>query len=292
MALVVESTTTANTSGISITITKPTGLQVDELLVCVASSSLLGTPETIDVASGWSNATIATADNTTDTATSVRVQYKIADSADVAASNFTFSSTYTSLKAGVLLRVSGIRTTGTLGVVDADVYNSTATTAISFTSTITPAQNGSLIIMGFSAARVGAAGAGSIGSYTSTPTNTWTEILDYGVDSSSTDPITGVAYTIQSTAAQLTNYSATLSLSRTLHAGVLATFYPVVDATGTNVLHSVSPSFFSQAGRGDTNGTNALLEVAPTHFDQAGRATTPIQWSNEAKPSTSWTNET
>lgn len=291
MAIVVESTSTTTGSGSSIVITKPSGLAVGDLLVSAILTFDAGA-RTIDTASGWTQSNTVTRLGNTGLSDMVgKIQAKIADSSDVAASNFTFTlSGSAAYIAGGLLRVSGVRPTGFTGVTDADTYDdATGTATISFTSSTTPTVDGSLVVMLFSGFVNGGAGVGSIGSYTTTPSLTWTELFDYGLDSGAQDPIFGAAYAVQATAAEITNYGATLSFSKRNHLGILSTYYPTVDASGTNALLSVSPTFFNQNGVAGTTGTNALLEVSPTMFDQSGKATAPTQWTPNAKPSTTWT---
>jgi hypothetical protein len=286
MALVVESTSVNSGSGTTLVITKPTGLAVGDLMIAVLGC-YGGIAQTIDTLSGWTLIANRAFSNG-----SVNMQYKIADAGDVAASNFTFTDTASSsIFSGSIMRVSGHASVGFLDASDSDDYNSTAKTSISFTTTVSPTYNNSLIVLCFGAGNNGGAGAGTIGSYVvSDGTLSWTELYDYSVDIGSIDPILGGAYGIQATAVALTTYGATLSLTKEAQGGIIAVFRAKVDATGTNATFAVSPLLSTQNGVAGGQGTNATFAVSPTLFNQSGRATTPTQWTNPDKPSTIWTN--
>lgn len=289
MAIVVESTASNvdYTSGASVTITKPTGLAEGDLMIAVCEG-YGASGVVVDTASGW---TSAIAPNLTLMCS--KIQTKIADASDVAASDFTFtgSGAVYSMLAGTVMRVTGVPPSSFVDATDSDSDGSASSATISFTTTASPSNDGFLIISSFGAAAT--ANTGTIGSYVASDgTLSWTELHDYTEDVASEDPIIGAAYAIQTTATALTSYGATLSTSKTLHVGALAVFQAIRNETGTNTLLSVSPTSFTQNGSAGTTGTNTLVEVSPTHLSQSGSATTPTQWSNESKPSTSWTNET
>lgn len=105
MGVIVESTSSA-TNGPAVTsvgVTKPTGLAVGDLLfACISANGAAGNPGLI-TPSGWTALTGQVSDQCES-----NVFYKIADSSDVAASSFTFSTTSSSnIVAGLLLRLSG-----------------------------------------------------------------------------------------------------------------------------------------------------------------------------------------
>lgn len=282
MAIVVESTS-INTASASSTlvITKPTGLAVGNLMIAVLN--LYDASDTISTLSGWTLVN-AGVDNDNE----INVQYKIADAGDVAASNFTFSASGSATYfTGGILRVSGHSTLSTIQGFDFETASSTATPT--FTSSITPLGNGALAILAF--ANYGNNIPPTFSSYTATGGGiSFTELLDASIDSGTQDPGHAIAYGIQSTATEITAYGVTASLSKVTWAGTLVVVNPRIDATATNATFAVSPALFAPTMSNTNVVSNAAFEVSPTINTQNASGTTPTQWTNETKPSTSWTN--
>lgn len=285
MAFSVASTASNSVStGTSVTINKPSGLAVGDLMIAVVSAQ--GGSVTVDTLSGWTSADFENGSNNY-----TKIQYKIADSSDVSASNFTFTSAFSvNLMGGTIMRVTGHATSSIVDVSDSQNYNSTATTGISFSQSLTIAFDGSLIVMGFCGSVQGVSGAGSIGTYVASDgTLSWTETHDYGEDDGTADPIIGGAYAIQATKANLSSYGATLSLSRQVHTGVIVVFKPTINASGTAALHSADADFFTPTASAGTTGTNALLQADADTFAPTAKGTSPTQWTPGSKPTTTWT---
>ena len=158
-----------------------------------------------------------------------------------------------------------------------------------FTATSTPTVANSLVVTLFGCRQ--GANQTTMDSYTSTPTTSFTEILDVSVDSGSVDPHCAAAYGTYSGSAEITAYGAVASTRDDDQAGILAIFSPRIDTTGTNALFEVSPTQFAQAGVAGTTGTNVLLETIPDMFSQSGRVETPTVWTPEVKTATTWTPE-
>jgi len=283
MALVVESVSSNTTFSVTSTIlTKPSGLAVGDLMIaCIYNGN---TNNTIATLSGWTLAQ----NQTSATTTSISMQYRIADAADVAASNFTFAGTQV-YQTGAMLRVSGIAATAILGASEADFADNTASATYAFTGTSTPAVVNSLVVTLFGCA--GGDNVTTMNSYTSTPSISFTEMLDVSVDAGSLDPHCAAAYGIYTGSAQITAYGAVASAINDDKAGILGIFTPRIDITGTNTLHVATPTAFSQPGVAGTTGTNTLHAVSPTMFDQSGRSDTPTVWTPKVKTATTWTPE-
>jgi hypothetical protein len=104
MALAVETYNSNTSPENSVVVTKPTGVSVGDLLLIVAST---GASTTI-TSSGFTEAYAAVYDAPGGIAdTGVRVLYKIADSGDVSASNYTVSYGQYTGSAAAMLRISG-----------------------------------------------------------------------------------------------------------------------------------------------------------------------------------------
>lgn len=306
MALAVASTSTVTgSSADTLVITKPSGVTVGDLLVIVASGEHDGN-------NGLGNSQIACSgftkqlspsreanNSNTDLNLGSVLLWKIADSGDVSASNYTITLAGSeSLGLACMFRITGW-TSGN------PVYSShTSNSSISPSSLSLGRPSSQLLIM--CVARKDDDEGWSFGSYsvTSGDSNpTWTEVQDtYTTVNNTTDARRvshGVAYAITSSTSAITAYSATAT---DLNVGTngtasdisfLAVICEPADATGTNNLHSVEPVIFGNTSAVvGTAGTNALHEPSPEFFDQSGSGTAPTQWTNEAKPTdTSWTNE-
>ena len=275
MAIVVEtvSAVAAATSS-NLTITKPTGVAVGELLVAVlfAANADLGSiaGDNWAILAGWTEAQGGFIDAGSRGAYSI--QYKVATSAEVAASNFTFSFSDSETLRGYIVRASGNIAVGEpLGAI-ATPY--------------TPVPDGALVFTQFFTYSTSSM-PGVISGYTA-PGVTFVE----GDQSTYGDGNPGArqasAYGIQTTAEEIDSFSATGGGN-----GKITIFLPPVNASGSNTLATTTATAFAQAGTCDTiGGTNILAEATGVTLAQTGKGTTPTQWTNEAKPSTTWVNET
>lgn len=289
---VIESSNTATGNNVSsLVITKPTSLSVgDLLLVKLAMYDISDANRTFLTPSGW---TLQTNSTTGSSSLLVRTATfsKVAESGDVAASNFTFGlSGSVGYVSGYLARISGCATPA-ISIKESDA-NNTNTTTPSFTTALTPdTPSASLIIFNIAGSDSNIT-TETVSGYASTPSLTWTELADIGIEVSTDGLIHGVASAPYDSQVEITNRTATFSVSSGYNASGIVVLRGILDATGTNTLLEVSPTNFSQSGSAGANGTSELLEVSPTFPTQSGSVSSPTQWSNEAKPSTTWTNET
>jgi len=292
MSIVVESVSTLATgSGASITITKPTGLQVGDLMVANIGAHNTNDIETTSVStkSGWSNALGA------NYATRVcfSVQYRIAEAADVGASNFTFdlSNANMGVIRGSILRCSGAGTLNPVGATDSETQ--TGINSETFTGSLTaytPGANGALVIMQVGLYNTGGGGV-TVSDYTASGVS-FAELYDVSSGSSNTSAIAS-AYGIQTTAAALSTYSATIAQEVNNLYGQFVVILPPVNASASNTLVTTTSLSFAQSGTCDTiGGTNALTETDTTLFAQGGRGTSPDVWVDQTKTSGTWTDQT
>jgi hypothetical protein len=274
---VIESTSTANGTAGSITITKPTGLAVGDVMVAVLSAARSSaTNPFIQTASGWT--LVATEDPAL---ASASVQWKTATSGDVAASNFTFSclNTTSVIMSGAILRVTGLSTVSPyIGEISSNTVSAVVDTTVTFSGSVDIAVDNCLVVMAIAATE--SAAPASVSAYNTTPTVTFTELYDYN---NSTNIGLGGAYGIQDTAATITQFGATLSTAQDTHAGVLAIFRAYYPSSGTNALLSVSPVIQTQNGVVGGVGTNSLLAVSPTFPTQSGTGSVPTTWTTVTK---------
>jgi hypothetical protein len=162
-----------STDHLDITLTKPTGVAVGDLLVAVISRDI-GDFGTDTPPSGW---TILRTDQNSG-AHYVSIYYKIATSTEVAASDFTFVNAVTlspnMAAAGIIFRITG-HSPGTpiwASAADVSIDN---TAAPSFSNSITPAIANSMLFIVAS----GYDNNNAIGGYAIATSNpSWTEVLD------------------------------------------------------------------------------------------------------------------
>jgi len=282
--VIASSNTTAFASSVTSTVlTKPSGLAVGDLMIAVTVFIDAGTSTSTTPPAGWSTEEqVAMPDNFR----VMSIFSKIADSSDVSASNFTFSYSNSVLAGGGIMRITGV---ATVGAHEQDYEGSTSTTSISYTAALTPSYTDQLVLMILGGWE--ATGASTMSGYTSTPSKTWTEVIDIS-SSLGGDPYLAIASAEAGSLTQITAYGATLSVAKLRKGGVLLLITPPQNATGSNAVFSVLPTFFSENGSAGTDGTNNLLTTVPNFPTQSGIATAPTQWQNESNGSTSWTNET
>lgn len=283
-----SSSTTFATGVTSLVITKPTGLAVGDLLIgAVFFTSGTGTPTTVTPPADWT--TLQTVD-TNNTDNRMYVFYRIATSTETAASNFTFTLNTAATAGGGLLRITGVASGNEIQTSEQDVYNSTSSTAISFTSTITPNWADTLVLA-FLAAFQSGSGTGTVASYTSTPSKSWTEIFELANTQGTDNTLVAATATAGVVATQITQYGATLAVAKNIHAGVIVAITPPQNPTVTNALFEISPAIIAPTLQSSSVVTADFIEVSPDISAQSARAKSPTQWTNESTVSTAWTNE-
>lgn len=173
MAIVVESVgLSPGVGSTTCVITAPTGIAVGDLLIAFFVIDRADT--TITPASGFT--LLSSNDNTTGTPdVEMWVYYKVADSGDAAASDFTFTFSGSGANKGSMLRISGYRTGGAFSsITTADSVTTTVTM-----STITPANASGLLVL-----CAVASGVTSFSGYTcATSPPSFTEHVDVSVTS-------------------------------------------------------------------------------------------------------------
>lgn len=285
MAIVVESVTTQATAEGAVTITKPTGLAVDDFLIAVLACDAANS---IATPSGWSSTGALTTGS--DVGIDPYILYKKADSADVAASNFSFDvSDGSGELGGVLMRVSGIRLDGSeyQGVTEDNNLNSSASPQ-SHDISITPSQDGALLI-----AIVTGDGTLTISSPSINGTNpTWTERFEARVGSALDSLIVNTA--VQTTAAAISTFSYTVD---TNGAGAnqdyylsLAVFRPRVDVNPAPAVIDVVASVEAPTVSAGASVAASVIDVATSVQAPTVTAEAP-DWAPQTKNSTTWTRQ-
>jgi len=293
MSIVVEtvSATATATSTTSLVVVKPAGVVVGNLLVVMLGGNHAGSSSTptYNTLSGW---TLGLNTNFNNRATNSTF-FRVATSADVSASDYTFTATGSfGHLVGRMIRCSGNDTlAGGLGVTDI----STGASGGTFTGTLssyTPPVNGALVILQPGEYR-NAGGASTPGAYnTITSGITFTEAYVNQVSGSNRASNVAV-YGIQTTAAALTGYSNTWAGNTPTETyGQILVFNPPVNASGSNTLVTTNSAPFTQAGTCDTIGANVLTQGTGVALPQGGIGANPTVWTPQVKTATTWTPET
>lgn len=246
MAVVFESIASAAVNASSsnnITINKPTGLAVGDLMIAI-----VGGPNdySVNTKSGWTGLTQA--QSVEGNQLTAKAQWKIADAADVAASTFVFSTNTGSGLTGCILRFSGHNPSAPINAENA-VHNNTNTTTPSIACGITPAVANCMILASIWQAEGSTTTASGYAVATDSPT--LTERLDQAgtVAGTSRGMSMHVATGERAATSATGNLSATMSNSGDRFVGILiaiapltSTDYPMTAALGTFTLTGIAAS--------------------------------------------------
>lgn len=267
-----SSQTTSYASGTTVVVTKPTGLAVGDLMVaCIQALGI--TAHTDITCSGWTT-------ETGNTSLDAAILKKVADSSDVAASNFTFDLAGTYISGGAITRITTASSTWTTGT----IFNAGATSTPTFTTGITPATTDSLMLM--FVVGVGNGGVETSSAYAITTNNpSWTEAYDIGINSTS-DGTIALAYANRPENSATGNFSATCSGSTNTKFGLLISIPELLNVTVSPSVIDLTLSVQAPAVTGGATVSPSVIDL--TASVQAPTVTTPSSvWNNEDKSSNS-----
>ena len=288
-----NSVTPTSTASTTVTITKPTGLAVGDVLYAIVGQGIVGSAPVWTVPGGWTE--IGKESNTGGGYMTI---FKVAEASDVAASNFTFTSNTNTEIGGILLRITGVSVTTPL--VDSEFDKEVSITSgntYTFAGDSTPTGINSLIIASHFIWHNNS-GAVAFSSYTSTPALTWTEGGSVGYrDGGSNDILAmAVAYANTTSLSTITAYGATRSDGVAGQGGLygtLAIFNGKADGAANSTVLISAPTIATATAANSSRADINAVDASPTIITQNGRKTaTKTAWSNATKPSTSWTNDT
>lgn len=288
MAIAIASKSTRGYASGNVTITKPSGLEVGDLLVGVADCMF--TASTLSNPAGWTS--IISVDNATGNGHKINVAYKVADAADVAASDFTFtiSGGAAQYGAGIIYRITG--------------YNAANLVAGSASGTASPGS--SLSFAGFTPSKAnclyllaggGTNNATSVSGYAlATDNPTWTEDIDTNTADSS-DATFACASASRAAATATGNASATFADTTLLQScGVLVALAPSISFALADSL-SLSEAAFSYVRKIVKALTETLsiiqlhkLALTETIISSDTYLRLKKGWQNLAKNTSNWTN--
>lgn len=289
---VASSTTQAYTGALATcTLPKPSGLAVGDVMVAQVVQILQGASATWSAPAGW------TVLHQLNGFTPAYIYaWKQADAADVAASNFVFTSTRSAVTAGILCRcinvVSGAEIQeSSIQEVSHDVVDMQV---FSYTTTVTPRASNTLVLALYMLYDLSIPSAPSYSTYTSTPSLTFTELQDIGYrDGASDGGAMSAAYVSTTSPTQFTQYGASsnLLLTQGFNYGVIILLNGDVSATA-QISHL--DSLATPIGLEGINTATAQISHIDTTPSVLGLESTNssdrTQWSNTDKPVTTWQN--
>lgn len=262
MAVAYASHSTGNDNTTTVTITKPSGLAVGDLMVSVCGAEQNGV--NINIPAGWG--TVVTKAQTNGRCT---ISYKVADSSDVAASNFVFTSSIGKIL-GIIYRITGA---------DVTHIQSADSGSISGTPTHNPYSNPAVVIVAACATDISSQHNFSGYSVSGGDSPTMTERFDDGVTGADAVSI-GVADGSYASLSNITAYSiSAIGGSPDDFDIFLVTIPGVTNASGTVALHSADADFFAPTASSGTTGTNALLSADADFFSTSGESIVPTVWT-------------
>lgn len=258
--------TGAYASQSSITITKPTGLASGDLMVAIIHKRD-GNLSTCSL-TGWTN--VVSYDDSANTGDYIYALYKVADSADAAASNFTFTLGETKVTGGAIMRVTDFNTISIISQNNSGSDSSNNTNQI-FSNAITPTENG-IIIMGIMLDQ-----STTQSTYSITNDNpSWTEIVDQN-DGSTASMAIAWAYRPQLTSTG--NWGSVSAASAKSSALILGIGNPPVIITDTITETDTT-----------SNTIAYLVTTTETITETDSTTVTETNWNNLDKNSSSWSN--
>lgn len=285
--VVASSSNTAFAGASAVTVTKPTGLAVGDVMIAFVGW-FGGASRNLTIPAGWSN---------TQGINGFQGFWgltKIADAADVAAANFTFTlSGVTTQIGGAIVRVTG---TATGSEVADSEYNSTAVTdatSLSQTCSIAPISSESLVIIGFAPYDFDIPSIVTIASYASTPSLTFTEVLDFGFRDGSSDGMTiAIASAPKTNTTTITAYTATASQTVSAQQSVIYILNAPQNVSSDVSHFNISPEINSiTVSQVNVNANVSNLDTIPVinGLEIADSSGDNI-WTTIDKSTTIWTN--
>lgn len=275
MAIAVQSYDSNDSGGTSnVTVTKPTGLAVGDLMIAVAIE--ISTTQT-----GW---TLIESETTT---YDILVFSKVADSADVAASDFTFTSGVQS--AATIYRIDGQASASNYLADNQSVHQAPADASNTqdFTVSLAPVVADSIILVGAICGFTIAVSESISGYSLVGQTNpTWTEA--YEKLNSADDWVFTSAYATLSTNVEITELSYSVNQIDDIESSKIAAVVltPTVDASGTTALLANVNQFFAPTSQSGTTGTVTDILVNTDSTIPAPTASIKNRiWTNETRPS-------
>jgi hypothetical protein len=286
MAVTVQSVSSVarNTASTTVVITKPTGLAVGDLMVAHVVRSDNDQNSRSWSLTGWTSAVDTQGNDTGIGSSGMAALYKIADSGDVAASDFTFTVSSTAdFLAGAIYRISGHSIAAPINASASAFINNDETP--SFSNTITPTFADCLLLM-LVHHYAGSSSSKDTSAYAITTSNpTWTEAYD---NHNSTALTIGGAYANRPETTATGNSSFTSSGDATTDSGsIVLAIKPLQDASFTATAVSVAINIQAPTVQTGVNVSTTVVSTVVTINSPVIDSYPTI--SNVSKNSATWT---
>ena len=271
-------TATLDPGETAIIITKPSGLAAGDLMIALLAVT---GPNESYTASGWDE---LFAQNIPNFNYKMNCLIKVADSADAAATNFTFNVNASGdSKVGALLRITGTFSGTANCTHDKDVV--AADTTPTFTGGVTPVGSTALLVMGCFSGTLGTSSAYAVAN--NNPT--WTERADISVNDVE-DLSLSVATADYASASATGDYSLSIT-DGTESGGYIIAISDSSSVTVSPAVITMTASVQAPSVSGSANVSPAVITMTATV--QAPTVTTPDpDWVNTDKSATtSFTNQ-
>jgi hypothetical protein len=293
MALAVASTAIATTiSATTVVVTKPTGVQVGDLLVILASTHLdSGSPPTC---SGFTSKISVGSGSGLNPKVVSAILWRIADASDVSASDYTVNGAI-----ATMMRITGWTSGDPFFFTDSEGFEVTASPT-SLGNSVTaqrPTSSIMLIVSGTGTRTTDRNPTWASYSVTSGESNpSWTEVQDAEFRYNGSDyGGQAVAYATTSNTSNVTAWAATMTgpVSTNRVTAIFAIICEPQNVT-TDIAHqAITPTQFGVTASQVNVATDIAHQNIPvTQNGIATVAKQPTQWQNETKPSTNWNNDT
>ena len=287
MAITKASTSSNTATAVSsLTITKPTGLAVGEVLVvCLFRSNRLDSTGILTTPAGWTLHTTQSDGGRV----ALSILYKTATSGDVAASNFTFTNNIAlDYYQGFMFRLT-TDTSFTSPVItssDSEVMTGdgvTPTTTPTFPLSFKQFSNSLIIVASVTANDDSIATSG----YTINGTNpTWTEHFDFATGDFATWNLVSAA-PVAST--DVTSYNYTTSTATRDAVASAIVIAEVKNASPDVDTIATPPTLYSITGSNTATPDVSHLDNSPTLYSPSSKPRRN-NWRNQDKPNTNWNN--
>lgn len=277
-------------NGQALTLGKPAGLAVGDLMVAVVANGSSTTANPFSFPSNWLDLGGASTTYGTQQASAsgrIAAGYKVATSADVAASDFSFvvQEAGTHQVAGIMYRIDGQDPTPIAAYLGGSATN---TTSPSFATGITPTESCLLL---FNIMVCGGAGAPTVSGYAIVTSNpSWTERLDIN-DASSRALAAATATRPEATSTGAWSCSLAGTDGAADSASFLIAVKPVADATFNASVLSLTSSIPGTITVSGTANFTASAQVLTPSIPTPTISTPTPEWSNPDKSSApTWAN--
>lgn len=270
----VQSNTSDNTG--TVTITKPVSLAVGDLMIAgIFVDADNGSSASVSTPSGWTQTNLVDLGGGL---SALAVFTKTADSADVAASNFTFNGTGSTGNMTMIGHIIRLTNWGGYAGNTTAIDTSTATTLTMTGLTQSPAVASSLYVVFAGRAAAVTVNINSVAIATSNPT--WTERAESGVNAPTTKTQFAVYTATRPETTATGNYTITYSSTSNIRSGAVGlVVIPPINGSIVNPDQRVNAYAISPIPN------NRIDAIADTPTLRLG---THTKWVGEAKPNTTW----